>query len=406
MDNYFITLFNEFINLLKEKGLLESRFSIHYDNTAFVDFQILLRSLDIFGEAKELKSLPSFTPLFQLIANKEGISLDEAINKNIYPVFGFKYSELFNYIYLSQVAPLNQKKNNADLSKISNESFISAVCSGEEIIKTNEYFIFFENLEIENDFQINETLSFIKLSQDFIKEKIQNYSEPNTEWVRVKSAIHYKGNLENDELVIKLSTLLRLKKKGDIRYKAIYQKCIHWYKGTVYKNYKNSFSETDYVEHATINEAPVLYQIKDIEFDEISSFIRGNLPKMNHLLYSSRVFNLLQSINHQLKISIQFFVIESFFPHIRFVDIQKETVQAVRKILGGNDKLKKRLWKYYDIRSDIAHGDLEAASKKSNNMPYEESLEKILIALWLRLLEINWKPEESESRLKEIFNEK
>lgn len=219
--------------------------------------------------------------------------------------------------------------------------------------------------------------------------------------VKSKNGIQFNGDFSNDELVIKLSTLLRLFKMGDIRYKAIYRKNTHWYKGDFYKPYKNSFSGVDYVEYKTCKSAPMFYRIKNEDVEDLVLFLRTNLPKMNSLLYSARVFNLLQSINVQLLTSVQFFVIESFFPHIEY-QIKKKISEALMIILEENTEFKNLIKVYYKIRSEIAHGDLIKANERRSDVKLKESLDSILKRLWIKLLEENWNPRNSKELLESL----
>lgn len=171
MNCLFQSLFHEFLELLKTKNLIESRFSRHHDGTWFVDFQYLLRQLDIFGKAEDLRQLPSFSAFFQLIADEGEISLESAIKTNIYLIFGFQFSEYFNYIYSSGAKPINFSNTHADISSVTDKAFLNAYLHKTQPVQENVYLIFFDNLEIENDFVVNSELSFYKISNSRIYKK-------------------------------------------------------------------------------------------------------------------------------------------------------------------------------------------------------------------------------------------
>jgi hypothetical protein len=412
MEKLFLDLYKEYINYLNSTGLIDNGcLTVNFDKTPYIDFQLLLQRHFINDLEALRTNLSSYLLFFKKLSEINGTTLEEAEKANFYEIFGFKFSEIYNYI----TPPINtyqiiNKRNISEL-KINSDIFNSAMKGGHNYELKKKHLIIFENLRIEKDFIIDENIKFIRLSQEQIKSQIQNRFEPDIKWSKVNTAIEINSEEFNEEIIFKLSTLLRIFKKGDIRYKCTYKEAIHYFKGLIYVNYKSTFSEEEYKEHPSTKDAPIIYIINNSEIESFREFLKSSLPNLEHLTYSCRVYNMIHSTNPQLRIPVIFFIIESFFS-----DIDSEVVFRVSlyvtNILKEDDSFFGALKKFYAIRSKIAHGDVKGSKKiikklidagfiaSGSPSNVNDKLIEILDKLFKELIKLKWNPDKSSEEMK------
>ena len=356
---------------------------------------------------EKFKELPNYKSLIELL-KKDGFENEI----NIFGIITYIFSDMLDYFEMCVTNYSFSQKNlitqlTFDESQLK-EAILNSVCPASFSKKKDNFIIIFENLNIEDDFIINDSLEFIKLT----KEDINKFNWQINNSSRVYTALKIdKDLLANEDIIPILGTLFRLYKKGDIKYKGIFEECQHLIKGSIYMPKKNSFSESDYMEHTPSSNHSNFdswqeYKIKKEEVVEFSSFISTYINSMMNMPHSCKVYNMVSSSPLHLKIPLLFFVIESFFS-----DIDSEVVFRVSlyitRILNENSEFMQKLKKLYTIRSKIAHGDLVQAEKEivklykngsisvSGFKGATDELYEIIDRLWISLLKLEWKPKDS-----------
>lgn len=414
MEDLFLKLYQEFIEYLEQENLLTSCIMVNYDKTPFVNFQFITRKL-LLNEKKLQTDLPSFNNFFEKLSEVSGKPLEEITTLTQYEIFADKFSELFNHINSSNIAIQIAPKNDFTRLVINDESLNKAIINGNHSTSKNTFLIIFEYLEIEKEFQLNESISFIQLDDDFIRNRIKKDHEPDINWVNVKSAIKIEGEFD-PKIIIQISTLLRLFKKGDLKYKDSYQEKTHYFKGQIFQPCKTTRNETDYIEHSPVK-TPMFYKIKNDDIKSLVPFLNTYLDKTIPFIHSCQVYNLLPSINLNLKIPIIFSIFESFFS-----DITSEVVFRlslyITNLLDEDKAFLKKIKDFYTIRSKVSHGDFpnvrkklismhksETISSPTLNSTYEE-IDQILKKLWLKLMDLNWDPQKSSKLIQPFLIKK
>lgn len=410
----FKTLYSEFIDYLNRSGL-SNRVLAVIDGKPTIDFQFTIQSMGGIERALEiLTALPSYSKVVELTAKLQGVP-EEEVRKTRYGLFAYLFSDIANCVNPPQVSYVFSKSQNLsswclDEERLS-KAILEATTSGSCIERRNNYLIVFENLQVESDIKINEELTLISLSRAEVENKFANRYDSDKKWERVYSAFEVSDNYLNDDRFIPvLSTLLRLYKKGNVRFKLIAQQAHHLIRGDIYINYKNGHSELDYYEHmpSVRNDAWRQYRINEAESSEFAKFIGENLLPMMTMSHSCQMYNMVSSSPLHLRIPLLFFVIESFFS-----DVSSEVVFRVALyvtvILEEDAVFKKRVNDLYHVRSCIAHGDLVAAQKKIQKMKLSgfsgatELVEEILQKLWKELLVRKWEPNKSNELINSIL---
>lgn len=411
----FKSLYSEFIDYLNKTGL-SNRVLTVIDGKPTIDFQFTIHQMgDINYAIETLSKLPSYDSLVEEVAKIESISTDE-VRRTSYGLFGYLFSDLASYINPPQPTYVFANgKNIQDLTfdeKKLSHAIRNAVSPDSYYTRKNNYFIIFENIEIPYNIVINNKIKLVKLSRSDIESKFSRRYDSNRKWARVYSAFQVDETyLKNQDFIPVLSTLLRIfNNNGDLRFKAIYQEAEHLVRGEIYINHKNSFSEHDYHENAPSvkDDAWRQYAIKETDIQEFSDFINTNLQPMFSMVHSCKMYNMVFSSPLHLRIPLLFFVIESFFS-----DVNSEVVFRIALyltvLLKEDENFRKKIKSLYGIRSSIAHGDIDLATKNIKKMGLSgftganQITNDILIRLWKQLLSINWSPKESGTQISGIL---
>lgn len=410
----FKSLYREFIEYLNQTGFSNRVLSV-IDGKPTIDFQFTIQSMGGIERALEaLTSLPSYRELVKLTAALQGVS-EEEVESTKYGLFSYLFSEVANCVNPPQISynfTNGKGLSTLDLDEVRlSHAILNAVNPSSCIERNNKYLLIFENLNITSDIKINEDINLIKLSRDEVNEKLAGRYDPERKWARVYSAFEISETfLSNNELIPVLSTLLRLYKKGDVRFKFIAQDAHHLIRGNIYVSHKNSYSELDYYENAPSvrGDAWRQYLISESESQEFANFISQNLTPMLSMSHSCQMYNMVFSSPLHLRIPLLFFVIESFFS-----DVNSEVVFRIALyltvLLQETEHFRKRIKDLYHVRSCIAHGDLAGAQKKIKSMKLSgftgaaEQVEEILNKLWKVLLDKKWKPSKSAETMSSIL---
>jgi hypothetical protein len=414
LPDVFKALYTEFVNYMNKTGL-SNRVLTVIDGKPIIDFQFTIQSMGGFeGALKQLSSLPSYRELVSLTAQIQNVE-EEEVEKTKYGLFCYIFSEVANCVTPPQISyhfPNAKDLSTFDLNeqKLSH-AILNAVCADDCIERTNKYLLIFENLNISSSIKINDNIKLIRLSKVEINAKLKGRYDPDSQWSRVFSAFEINEEfLNNKELIPVLSTLLRLYKKGDIRFKSIYQAANHIIRGEIYVNHKSAYSEADYYENAPANRSDAWrqYSITETEIEDFSGFIGKNLTTMLSMSHSCKMYNMVFSSPLHLRIPLLFFVIESFFS-----DINSEVVFRIALyltvLLKEDEAFRKQIKDLYHVRSCIAHGDLTGAQKKIKSMKLggftvaTEKVDTILNKLWKALLDNNWTPKESANLMSTLL---
>ncbi|NOF40514.1 hypothetical protein [Vibrio cholerae] len=414
LSEVFKSLYKEFIGYLNKTGL-SNRVLMVNDGKPSIDFQFTVHEMGGIAQALNiLSSLPSYHRLVKLTSVIQNVT-EEEVEKTKYGLFTYIFSEVANCVSPPQATYIFT--SGKDLSalildeKRLSHAILNAITSGTCIEKRRKYLLVFENIQIETDIRINDDINLIKLSDNEVNEKLADRYDSKQKWSRVYSAFEISESLlSNNELIPVLSTLLRLYKKGDIRYKLIAQEANHLIRGDIYVNYQNSYSELDYYENAPSvrDDAWRQYFINNSESHDFVRFINDNLIPMMSMSHSCQMYNMVFSSPLHLRIPLLFFVIESFFS-----DVDSEVVFRislyVTVLLQEGESFRKKIKDLYHVRSCIAHGDLSGAQKKIKSMKISgftgasEQVEDILSSLWKVLLEKKWKPNQSAELMSSIL---
>ncbi|MCP4991503.1 MAG: hypothetical protein GY928_37230 [Colwellia sp.] len=408
----FKCLYAEFIQYAQRHNLI----NIVDGNPIKLDFGLPIQMHPNWVES--LSSLPSYDVLITQVALNKGIDKNE-VQKSIFGLFGNIFSDMsthFTTINITKSCKIEQHSiENFDC----NENHLSdAILHGtnlESILKRqNQYVLIFDNLDIESDIIISDDLKIIKLSPGEVGDKLHQKYDDTSKWEKVKGVVEVSEEMlktENFEPII--STLLRLYKSGDIRYKATYQKANHLFFGEVYVPNKHLLTEqlrteNDYYENAPSihNDRWKAYYISDSDALDFSAFMLKNIPIMRPMGQSCRVYNMVSSSHLHLKIPLLFFVVESFFSDVN-AEVSFRIALYVTNLMKRDTKFNSLLKKLYGIRSKVAHGDLVSARKEMKKLENQkliacgdfrgvtELLDEILKDLWKVLLEKNWDPSNS-----------
>ncbi|MDH5931494.1 hypothetical protein [Vibrio splendidus] len=414
LSEVFKSLYKEFIDYLNKTGLSNRVLSV-MGGKPTIDFQCTVQSMGGIEKALEtLSSLPSYHTLVKLTSVIQKVS-EEEVEKEKYGLFTYIFSEVANCVTPPQTTYIFTKGK--DLSTLSldekrlSHAILRAVTSNSCIERHSKYLLVFENVHIESDIRINEDINLIRLSKDEVTKKLANRYDSERTWSRVYSAFEIsEAILNKKELIPILSTLLKLYKKGDVRYKLIVQEAHHLIRGDIYVNHQNSYSELDYYENAPAvrDDAWRQYSIKNSEIQDFTTFINENITPMMNMSHSCQMYNMVFSSPLHLRIPLLFFVIESFF-----ADVNSEVVFRislyVTVLLQENESFRKKIKDLYHVRSCIAHGDLAGAQKKIKAMQISgftgatEQVEDILNSLWKVLLVRKWKPSQSAEFMSSIL---
>lgn len=414
LSEVFKSLYNEFIDYLNKTGF-SNRVLFVNDGKPTIDFQFTVQSMGGIEKALDtLSSLPSYQRLVKLTSMLQEVT-EEEVEKTKYGLFTYIFSEVANCVNPPQATYIFT--NGKDLSTLNldekrlSHAILNAVTSGTCIEKHRKYLLVFENVQIEEDIRINEDINLIRLNKNEVNDKLADRYDTERKWSRVHSAFELSETaLNNKELIPVTSTLLRLYKKGDVRYKLIAQEAHHLIRGDIYVNHQNSYSELDYYENAPSvrDDAWRQYFIKKAESQDFATFINENITPMMSMSHSCQMYNMVFSSPLHLRIPLLFFVIESFF-----ADVNSEVVFRislyVTVLLQESESFRKKIKNLYHVRSCIAHGDLAGAQKKIKAMKISgftgatEQVEDILNRLWKVLLEKKWKPSQSAELMSSIL---
>ncbi|MFC1507835.1 hypothetical protein ACFL5R_01185 [Pseudomonadota bacterium] len=416
----FKSLYCEFVAYLNKTGLSNRIFSL-MEGKPIIDFQFTIQSMGEFSEALDiLCSLPSYPLVVKFVAEKQNVD-EKEVEKSKYGLFSYIFSDLASYLTPPSVSYSFSKGNELNNIEFNEErlshAILNAVNPGSYVEKKDKLLVVFENLKFNNNVEINDEIKLIKLSPDILKERFIGRYESDRKWSRVYGAFEIdKSLLENDNVIPVLSTLLRIYKSGDVRYKAIYQEANHFIRGDVFVNYKNSFSENDYYENTPSeqSEAWRQYDITKEELNDFSRFLAMNIKPMLAMSHSCRMYNMVFSSPLHLRVPLLFFVMESFFS-----DVDSEVVFRialyVTNILNEDESFMSLLKKLYGVRSKIAHGDIEGARKQITKLytsgtislsgfkGITEVVDGILNRLWKELLCRNWNPSNSSKMITEVL---
>lgn len=407
ISSLFKSLYLEFLEHLQSNELLNNTVTLQYDRKPFVEFQFVKKRQGGELDLDELSNLQSYDPLITLVADHEDVEKCE-IDKKRYGLFFYIFSDFHHHLLLDLRIPLKYFGEYVEKMELEDEKISKAILesvSDMGVIRREKYLVIFENLKIQSDYDVHGSLKLVRLNNETIRTKMVKRQEPAVDWARVHCAFETDEAFVTDHnAVAMLSTLLRLFRPGDIRFKAIRQEADHFIKGQIYISHKNTISETDYYEHTPLGN--LQYLVTDQDSSDLIEFINTNWDKMQKMAHSCQFYNIIGSSQVQLRLPLLFFVIESFFADIK-TEVKFRISLYVTKILGEDDGLFNLLKKLYDIRSSIAHGDMAAAQNSITNlhkkglisMPsfqgVNECLLDIVNRLWIRLLEIDWDPKKS-----------
>jgi hypothetical protein len=406
LSTVFKSLYSEFIEYLNKTGLSNRVLSVTNGKPS-IDFQFTIQSMGGIEQALDaLTSLPSYSKVVEITAKMQCVPKEDVIRTK-YGLFAYLFSDVANCVNPPKVSyNFSQARNFSgfylDEIRLSH-AILNAVSSGSCIERKNKYLLIFENLNINSNIKINDDINLIKLSRSEVDNKFSVRYDSDSKWSRVYSGFEIgEQYINNNDFIPVLSSLLRLYKKGDVRFKFIVQEAHHLIRGDIYVSYKNSYSELDYYEHvpSVKEDAWRQYLVKETESLEFSNFISKNLTPMMNMPHSCQMYNMVFSSPLHLQIPLLFFVIESFFS-----DVNSEVVFRIALyitvLLQEKEGFRKTIKDLYNVRSCIAHGDLASAQKKIKKMKLSgftgatELVEKILNNLWKVLLDKTWEPSKS-----------
>lgn len=406
LSDDFKSLYCEFISYINQSGF-SNRVLIIVGGKPSIDFQFTIGAMGGIGKALEIfTSLPSYSKVVEKTAYLQNISQDEVTDTN-YGIFAYLFSDIANALTPPQANYIFSNANNLSDMVLDDMRLSRAIANALDpypcIERENKYLIVFDNLQIDSDIRINNDINLIKLDRCDVQEKFESrYDDPHS-WGRVLSAFEVsEEHLKNESFIPALSSLIRLYKKGDIRFNHVAQKANHLFRGEIYIDYKNSYGENEYYEHApsTRNDAWRQYLICDDERLEFAKFISSNLNSMSNMSYSCHIYNMVYSSPLHLRIPLLFFVIESFFADVTSEVVFKISLY-ITLLLQEDISFMKKVKNLYDIRSCVAHGDLANAKHKINKMKLigfsdaNDVVETILNNLWKVLLVKEWIPSKS-----------
>lgn len=407
VTNILFEIFNDFLtsDLLKN-GTVRKIINLGIKDEPFLSFSIEHSKINEVDKYFEQSS--GFSKLNKII-NSES---DEPINT--YGLVQYIFSDIFNEAFNAhpnyKIVPKPTSfpfDNKATIRALKN-----TVCYQDFCVETNEELLIFEHLEIEESFEIPELFLFNKVSPSEIKKRLHNdWSLVGTSSITTEVKLHPKLHSQEDIAPI-LSTLLKLYKKADVRFVGDYKEEFHFVKGVTYAKKQGE----KYSEPPLTKEAITKYKL-DSDISDFSQFISKNINKMKGMLQSCKMYNMSVSSPKELRVPLYFFVIESFFSDVQS-EVSFKIPLYVSKLLNENYEFMENLKFLYGIRSKISHGDLDGATKdivkryNQGKVPYStidgsvNDLKQIVVALWHRLLEIDWNPKNSSKDIvKYIFNE-
>jgi hypothetical protein len=379
-----------------------------------------------FDNSEKIQKLQSFKNIVKYIKSNNGILNSDGVisapadkkivGKKRYEVWGIDYcfgpsiyliaQQIFEN-YNKSTIEINWNLEPVKINKINlNKSVLLFKLKNEHsFLPTDKYYYYIQNFTIDKKFfNLNLDKKIIQLKKLSDREKTLfingNHFGPedlSMDISSINTAIISKVRLSDVEIK-NILTLLRLFKTGKFRLYAVGELKSELNKEKI--TYVNTFASI--IEKPLKNKTPSFneeYSLNENEISIIKRFFKNNYSKISeNFEFAIECLSLLHSLDDKYKLPYIFFILESFFKKIKSENTYRLSYNMA-KILKKSFSFTKTIRDFYNLRSDVVHGNSQSElDKKISKIKNEEQsfndikecvdfLEDIMKQVWKEILE-------------------
>lgn len=347
----------------------------------------------------------------------EWIALDEKVQEfggeplNHYFVFGYQFSDLLNSIQFVKTHTTPKYDNFLPhLGNIIHDQVIfnNTLISGEMSFRgttRNRYAILIQGLKINEKIELEGYGHFDSITK-YIKEYPGFWFGDTPNHLYAAFYTENKKVLSNGFLC-RLMTAIRTYQERDVRFDRVLIESI----GVIGEPSYSSFNSLSYKEDTALfgTEAPCLMEVNQKNIADFSHHVKKMIAGLEHMDISCEYYNYSKVSPKHLQIPTAFIAVESIFPNSNN-NKQDTLAKLFSYLLDEDEKFGELVKKYYRIRNNIVHGNIEGERKIREQISKDHSkapsLNQILQNLFVKLAEINWNPSKDMGELKQAANKK